>query len=128
MSASKARGPPYSGAGSPHAGSSSQPLSCNFPDQPRDDVALGFFGCLQLFELLGRQMTLDVLLHQVSSGSRQLLPDGTPQLQANAIKLALMLRWGVGGDMTENGIAAESTADLGRDHERIGLALPDGGV
>jgi len=57
-----------------------------------------------------------------------LLPDGTPQLQANAIKLALMLRWGVGGDVTENGIAAESTADLGHDHERIGLALPAGGV
>src|SRR5262249_22162715 len=37
----------------------------------------------------------------------------------------LMLRWGVGGDVTENGVAAESTADLGRDHERIGLALPD---
>src|SRR5262245_38987019 len=46
-------------------------------------------------------------------------------MQANAIKLALMLRWGVGGDVTENGTAAESTADLGRDHERIGLALPD---
>jgi hypothetical protein len=24
---------------------SSQPLSCDFPDQPRDDVALGLFGC-----------------------------------------------------------------------------------
>jgi len=73
-------------------------------------------------------MTLDGFLHQVSSGSRQLLPDGTPQLQANAIKLALMLCWGVGSDVTENGIAAEATADLGHDHERIGLALPDGGV
>jgi hypothetical protein len=27
---------------------SSQLLSCDFPDQPRDDVALGLFGCLQL--------------------------------------------------------------------------------
>src|SRR5262249_36709615 len=68
-------------------------------------------------------MTLDVLLHQVSSGSRQLLPDGTPQLQANAIKLALMLRWGVGGDVTENGVAAEPTADLGQHYERVGLDL-----
>ena len=24
---------------------SSQPLSCDFPDQPRDDVAFGLFGC-----------------------------------------------------------------------------------
>jgi hypothetical protein len=31
-------------------GSSPQPLSCDFPDQPRDDVALGLFGCLQLFQ------------------------------------------------------------------------------
>jgi len=23
----------------------SQPLSCDFPDQPRDEVALGLFGC-----------------------------------------------------------------------------------
>src|SRR5262249_58358632 len=34
------------------SGSSSQPLSCDFPDQPRDDVALRLFGCLQLFAAL----------------------------------------------------------------------------
>src|SRR5262249_24142274 len=34
------------------SGSSSQPLSCDFPDQARDDRALRLFGCLQLFAAL----------------------------------------------------------------------------
>src|SRR5262245_12960307 len=33
---------------------SSQPLSCDFPDQPGDDVALGFFRCLENRELICR--------------------------------------------------------------------------
>jgi len=32
-----------------------------------------------------------------------------------------MLRWGIGGDVTENGIAAELAANLGQDDERVGL-------
>jgi len=67
-------------------------------------------------------MTLDVLLHQVSCGSRQLLPDGTPQLQANTIKLAPVLLGSVSGNEAEDGVAA-LTADLGQNHERIGLDL-----
>src|SRR5262245_58274237 len=49
---------------SPHAGSSPQPLSCDVPDQARDEVALGLLGRFQNLELLGRQMTLDRFLHQ----------------------------------------------------------------
>ena len=37
---------------------------CDSPDQARDDVALGLFGCLENRKLLGRQMTLDGLLHE----------------------------------------------------------------
>ena len=41
---------------------SSQPLSCDFlPDQAREDLALGFLGRFQFFELLDGQMTLDRL-------------------------------------------------------------------
>src|SRR5262249_32908224 len=49
--------------GFPHAGSSPQPLSCDFPDQARDDVALGLFGRLQNLELIGGQVKLNRLLH-----------------------------------------------------------------
>jgi len=42
---------------------SSQPLLCDFPDQARDDVALGFFGGLQHLVLLGGQVKLDCFLH-----------------------------------------------------------------
>jgi hypothetical protein len=58
-------------------------------------------------------MALDCFLHQVSSGSRQLPPDGTLQLQANAIKPAPILPGSIGGNETENGVAAELTPDLG---------------
>jgi len=43
------------------SGSSSQPLSCDLPDQARDDLAFRLFGRFQNLELLGRQMTLDRL-------------------------------------------------------------------
>src|SRR5262249_17918394 len=42
---------------------SSQPLSCDFSDQERDDVALRFFGRLQHLVLLGGQVKLDCFLH-----------------------------------------------------------------
>src|SRR5262249_16862595 len=41
------------------SGSSSQPLLCDFPDQARDDLALGLLGRFQALELLMRQMKLD---------------------------------------------------------------------
>src|SRR5262245_5912497 len=50
--------------GAPHAGSSSQLLAYDFPDQARDDVALGLFGCLQHLVLLGGQVKLDRFLHE----------------------------------------------------------------
>jgi hypothetical protein len=46
------------------SGSSSQPFSCDFPDQTRDDLAFGLLGRFQDLELLGRQMTLDRFLHE----------------------------------------------------------------
>jgi hypothetical protein len=42
----------------------SPPLSCDVADQARDDVALGLFGCLQLFELLDGQIKLNRFLHE----------------------------------------------------------------
>jgi len=33
---------------------SSQPLSCDFPDQARDDLAFGLFGRFQHFQLVLR--------------------------------------------------------------------------
>src|SRR5215813_2943969 len=46
------------------SGSSSQPLLCDFPDQARDDLALGLLGRFQDLELLRRQMKLDRFLHE----------------------------------------------------------------
>src|SRR6516162_6894135 len=63
------------------------------------------------------------LLHQVFSGSWQLLPDGTPQLQADAMKLAPVLLGSISGNETEDGVAAELATDLGKDHQRVGLDL-----
>src|SRR5262249_15561670 len=37
----------------------SQPLSCDFPDQARDDVAFGLLGRFQNLELLGGQVKLN---------------------------------------------------------------------
>ena len=71
MSASKARGPPCSGAGSPHAGSSSQPLACDFPDQARDDVALGLLGRLQDCKLILREMLIPYAVAEVT----RMVPD-----------------------------------------------------
>src|SRR6516164_8492198 len=43
----------------------SSPLACDFlPNQAGDDVAFGLFGCLQLFELIRRQVELNGFLHQ----------------------------------------------------------------
>jgi hypothetical protein len=56
--------PPPRGHSLRRSGSSSQPLSCDFPDQTRDEVTLGLFGRFQGLELLGRQMTLDGFLHE----------------------------------------------------------------
>src|SRR5262249_149442 len=47
-----------------HSSSPPRPLRCEFPDQPRDEVALAFLGRLEDLELLLREVPLDRFLHQ----------------------------------------------------------------
>src|SRR5262249_17254457 len=83
--------------GFPHAGSSPQPLSCHFPDQARDDVALGLFGRLQNLELIGGQVKLNRLLHERAQLVRSMASSSTetklPKL-FDRVSLALVGRVG----------------------------------
>jgi len=49
---------------------SSLPLSCDFADQPRDDVAFGLFGFLQLFELLDGHASMSAFSHSPMGRAR----------------------------------------------------------
>jgi len=100
------------------------------PSSPRL-AGVGEDGCAVAFFFVSHrhlvdQLTTAAIQHHGASrppSSRQLLPDGAPQLQADTMELAPVLLGSVSGNEAEDGVAAELTADLGQNHERVGLDL-----